>query len=72
MNQSLHHGAYLVVGEEKSPEMNVSFITAKPRFNPSKGLSIPRLEIQGYLMGSRMKITFLQELSITTYDIIHW
>lgn len=46
--------------------------TTKARIAPLKSFSIPRLELHGLLMGSRMKITLLQELSFTIDDVILW
>lgn len=64
--------AYLVVKEKGSIQKYVSFITAKARVAPQRGLSIPRLESQGCLMGSRIMQSLKQELSLMIDDWIMW
>ncbi|XP_051162206.1 uncharacterized protein LOC127282148 [Leptopilina boulardi] len=52
--------------------INVSFIAGKARVAPLKSLSIPRMELQGALIASRLGKTIIEELEITITRRVYW
>ncbi|CAG9813428.1 unnamed protein product [Phaedon cochleariae] len=71
--------AYLRIVSENTIE--VAFISAKARVSPLKPLSIPRLELQAAVMGTRLLRTILAEIDIPiaksylwsdSKTVLHW
>ena len=63
--------AYLL-SRYPDPSSNLSFIMSKSRVAPMKQLSIPRLELQGAMLGLRLAVTISSEIKIPLSDITFW
>lgn len=56
----------------KNGDIHVSFVMARTRVAPIKGLTIPKLELQAALMASRLSKTIEQYIDITVHRKIFW
>ena len=57
---------------QKGTHIDVALVTGKSRVSPLKPLSIPRLELQGALMASRLSKAILEHLEIKIDNITFW
>ena len=53
-------------------KIEVSFVAAKTRCAPLKTMSIPRLELQVAVLGTRLMNTIVKEHSMKVFRIICW
>lgn len=62
--------AYIRIQEEQLIQTN--FVTAKTRVAPLRPLSIPRLELQGALMGARLGNSLKKSMELEISSIFYW
>ncbi|XP_044751667.1 uncharacterized protein LOC123311663 [Coccinella septempunctata] len=62
--------AYIRVQQEQAIQTN--FVTAKTRVAPLRPLSIPRLELQGALMGARLGNYLKKEMNLNISSVFYW
>jgi hypothetical protein len=66
------YGAVAYIRVVKDKEVQVSFVSAKSKVAPQKALSIPRLELQGALIASRLAKNLKNELPFEIYSTTYW
>ena len=56
----------------QSGEVRVSFVIGKAKIAPIKQLSIPRLELQGAIVGLRLASTIQKEITLVIKRVVFW
>ncbi|XP_036346465.1 uncharacterized protein LOC118755745 [Rhagoletis pomonella] len=64
--------AYAAVRMKKAQEVNVAFIAGKTRCAPKRESTVPRLELQAAVLGSRLKTLVEECLDRTVNDVTFW
>ena len=68
----LAYGAVAYIRTETDSGVDVSLVMAKSRVTPLKPISIPRLELQAALIGSRLSNFIKEEMDVKFDEIHYW